>query len=98
MHVCAPHSAPTCLHMFSCVYLVCFCTFRSYANNIKGSCTAGITKTLRGEEGGGVSPSARLAESSNKTECWLGLHVFALDKVSEGMRPLKETVEVLASG
>lgn len=33
---------------------VCFCTFRSYANNIKGSCTAGITKTLRGRDGGGV--------------------------------------------
>ncbi|CAB1429943.1 unnamed protein product [Pleuronectes platessa] len=27
---------------------------------------------------------------------WLRLHVFALDKVNEGMRPLKETVEVLA--
>lgn len=57
-HVCvcalAPHRAPACLHMFSCVYNVCFCTFRSYANNIKGSCTAGITKTLRGREGGGV--------------------------------------------
>lgn len=53
VNVCAPRCAPACLHMFSCVYNVCFCTFRSYANNIKGSCTAGITKTLRGKEGGG---------------------------------------------
>lgn len=66
----APHCAPACLHMFSCVYSVCLCTFRSYANNIKGSCTAGITKNTEGQRGRrSLSPSARLAESSNKTEC-----------------------------
>lgn len=55
MHVCVSHCTATCLHMFSCVYNVCFCSFfRSYANNIKDSCTAGITKRLRGREAGGV--------------------------------------------
>lgn len=43
-----------------------------------------------------MSPSARLAESSNKTKCAsYGLHVFGQ---CEGMRCLKETVEVLGGG
>lgn len=48
-----PRCAPACLYMFSHVYNVCLCSFHSYANNIKDSCTAGITKTLRGKQGGG---------------------------------------------
>lgn len=46
-HLCAPHCAPACLHMFSSVSYV-FCTICSYANNIKGSFTAGMSKTHRG--------------------------------------------------
>lgn len=49
--VLVPRSTAACLHMFSCVYNVCFCIFCSYAN-IKASCTAGITITLREGKGG----------------------------------------------
>lgn len=45
-------------HVFLCVQCV-FCTICSYANNIKSSFTAGMTKTLRGEgEGGGEGVKA----------------------------------------
>ncbi len=38
-------------HVFLCVQCVFLHFFCSYANNIKDSCTAGITKRLRGQRG-----------------------------------------------
>lgn len=58
--MCVPHMPA---HVLLCV--LCLCTFRTYANNIKCCCTAGITKTLRRSG----SPSARLDEFSSKCEC-----------------------------